>query len=242
MIKKESFEEGFRYLITESINYVNKKKINNTLGKNTCPICKQNNNQFIHLSNQIQFAFNSICPCCSSRSRHRGLYFFYKNKFKHIEEHIKILHFAPEVVFLQFFKSMKNIIYHTADLNLQDVDYPNLDIQNMNINDYTYDYILCNHVLEHVKNDKIAIKEIERLLKPNGQAIITVPGDFRKKNTQLLNHKLPNGHYRNYGYDFINILEKYFCRVKSFDLNSFDSNRCYGIRKNEFVFIVTKSK
>ena len=242
MLKKESYEEGFRYLITESINYLNKKKIRNISGKNICPICKKRNDQFIHLSNHIQFAFNSICPSCSSRSRHRGLYFFYKSKFKENENQIKVLHFAPEVVFLKFFENNTSITYHTADLNVQDVDYPNLDIQKMVIPDCTYDFILCNHVLEHVKNDKIAIKEIERCLKPNGQVMITIPGDFRKLNTQSFNQELPNGHYRNYGYDFINILERYFENVTSFDLHRFDLNRCYGIQKNEFVFIATKSK
>jgi len=241
MVKKENYEQGFRYLITEGFNFVNRIKNKNKLGKSLCPICKQSNVHFIHISNQIQFAFNSICPNCSSRSRHRGLYFLYDAVFKKNKNHVKILHFAPEVVFMKFFEDNSFITYHTADLSLQDVDYPKLDIQKIDIPDRTYDYILCNHVLEHVKNDKIAIREIKRCLKPNGQAIITVPGDFKKLNTQSFYHKLPNGHYREYGYDFIKVLEKYFDCVRFIDLHRYDLDKRYGIRKNEFAFIATKS-
>ncbi len=242
MLKKERYEQAFRYLITESINYVNRAKIRNKLGKNSCPICKKHNDQYIHVSNEIKFAFNSICPWCSSRSRHRGLYFLYKALFKKNKNHIKILHFAPEVVFMRFFENNNLITYHTGDLSLQDVFFPNLDIQKLDIPNCAYDYILCNHVLEHVQNDKIAIKEIERILKPNGQAIITIPGDFRKKNTKIFNYKLSNGHYRDYGYDFIDILEQYFFKVTVFDLNNFDIEGRYGVRKNELVFIAKKLK
>jgi len=241
MLKKESYEEGARYLITESINYVNKKKIKNILGHNTCPICKKNNDQFIHLSNHMHFAFNSICPWCSSRSRHRGLYFLYNNKFKNIKYQIKILHFAPEIVFSQFFNKNKNIIYHTADLNMKEVDYPNLDIQNMDLADCSYDYILCNHVLEHVKNDELALKEINRVLSPNGKAIITIPGDLTRHKTKSFNSVLPNGHFRDYGYDYINILKKYFGNILIINMGRFDSSSKYGIKPNEVALIVTKS-
>lgn len=242
MLKKENYEQGFRYLITESINYINRNSIKDLSGINSCPICKNRNNNFIHLSNQFHFAFNSICHWCSSRSRHRGLYFLYKSKFENNKNKIKILHFAPEVVFMKLFENNSLITYHTADLYLKGVVYENLDIQKVDLPNCTYDYILCNHVLEHVKDDKIAIEEIERILKPDGQALITVPGDFRKKNTRSYKHELPNGHYRDYGFDFVNLLKEYFKEVTTFDLSNFDSKGCYGIRKNELVFIAKKVK
>ena len=181
MLKKENYEQGFRYVITESINYINRNRIKDLSGINSCPICKNRNNNFIHLSNQFHFAFNSICHWCHQG---RGLedYTFYINQnLKNNKNKIKILHFAPEVVFMKLFENNSLITYHTADLYLKGVVYENLDIQKVDLPNCTYDYILCNHVLEHVKDDKIAIEEIERILKPDGQALITVPGDFRKK-------------------------------------------------------------
>ena len=38
-----------------------------------------------------------------------------------------------------------------------------------------FDVILCNHVLEHVDNDILALKEIKKVLKKNGFGIVTVP-------------------------------------------------------------------
>ena len=79
MLKKENYEQGFRYFITESINYINRNRIKDSSGINSCPICKNRNNNFIHLSNQFHFAFNSICHWCSSRSRIED-YTFYTNQ------------------------------------------------------------------------------------------------------------------------------------------------------------------
>ena len=39
----------------------------------------------------------------------------------------------------------------------------------------SFDIILCNHVLEHVEDDKKAIKEINRVMKKDGFSILQVP-------------------------------------------------------------------
>ena len=241
LIKNEKFNEGAKYIITGILNFINHQKILDKSGKNNCPLCKQNNNQFIHSSNHLQFAFFSICPWCSSRSRHRGLYFLYNQLFTNLMKKIKILHFAPELVFLEFFKNNDKITYHTTDLNSVDVDYPGVDIQNIKMADETYDYILCNHVLEHIKEDSLGLQEIHRLLKYDGYAIITVPGDFRRYKTINYKSISPNGHYRDYGYDLLMKLRRYFNTVLYLDLSKFDKKSMHGIRNYELVFILRKT-
>jgi ubiquinone/menaquinone biosynthesis C-methylase UbiE len=72
------------------------------------------------------------------------------------------------------------------------------DIQNLSFPNAQYDLILCNHVIEHVPKDEMALKEISRILKPNGKAIITIPGNYQRDNTIYFNHLRFNGHYRDY--------------------------------------------
>jgi len=58
---------------------------------------------------------------------------------------------------------------------MEDVDIKG-DLQNMSmIGDCTYDFLLCSHVLEHIPDDLKAMKEIYRMLKDGGRAIIMVP-------------------------------------------------------------------
>jgi ubiquinone/menaquinone biosynthesis C-methylase UbiE len=54
------------------------------------------------------------------------------------------------------------------------VDY-HVDLQKLPFKDATYDFIFASHVLEHVPDDKKAIQEIRRILKPGGIAILPVP-------------------------------------------------------------------
>ncbi|MBC8196780.1 MAG: class I SAM-dependent methyltransferase [Candidatus Marinimicrobia bacterium] len=156
---------------------------------------------------------NSICPSCSSRKRHRGLFELYKDILSKLDTP-KILHFAPEPVFYGLFNPYQ---YYTADLELTDVDIQ-LDIENINYSSESFDLILCNHVLEHVSNDNMALCELQRILKPSGIAIITVPGNWNREETIEYNQPDSNGHQREYGLNFLSILNEIFSRIESIDL------------------------
>lgn len=80
-----------------------------------------------------------------------------------------MLHFAPEPFFGEIF-SNKFGKYETADLKMKGVDH-NVDLQNFPFDDAIYDFVFAFHVLEHIPDDKKAIEEIHRVLKPNGIAI-----------------------------------------------------------------------
>jgi ubiquinone/menaquinone biosynthesis C-methylase UbiE len=69
---------------------------------------------------------------------------------------------------------MKNLDYTTADLDSPLADIK-LDVQDMKIADNSFDVVFCNHVLEHVPDDLKAMREIYRVLKPGGMAIMQVP-------------------------------------------------------------------
>jgi ubiquinone/menaquinone biosynthesis C-methylase UbiE len=153
-----------------------------------------------------------------------------------------VLHFAPEPVFYPLFKNKPLISYKTADLFLKDVDYRE-DIQQMNFESSKFDLILCNHVIEHVKDDSKALQEISRILKPSGKAIITIPGDFQRAKTVYFNHLRFNGHYRDYGADVVGKMRQSFSKVESIDMHKFDSasdDVRYGIRQHDMAFVCHK--
>ena len=50
-------------------------------------------------------------------------------------------------------------------------------------NDNFFDALICNHVLEHIPRDFKAMKEMYRVLKPGGWAVINVPTNLQLAHT-----------------------------------------------------------
>ena len=169
------------YIISESINITIDIL---PLTKNVkCPLCqKSKKTLFILEINSVLIGI--LLAKIVIADQDIGAYFFYTKYYLKSTKTIKILHFAPEPSLRNYFESLNLNYYHTTDLKMIGVDYPNQDIQNLKLNDSSYDLVLINHVLEHVKNDKIALSEIARILKTNGRAIITVPGDWKRIKTK----------------------------------------------------------
>ena len=168
---------------------------------------------------------NALCPGTFSLERHRLLWLYLKKETDFFNSNNKILHFAPEQCFHKFFKSFfKN--YTSIDLNSPIVDIK-ADICNLPFNDNIYDYILCNHVLEHIYDDEKAMKEIFRVLNKNGIAILQVPIDIKSNLTQEgrdiddkeVRSKLfgQYDHLRMYGLDYFKKLKKVGFNVKNID-------------------------
>jgi len=125
---------------------------------------------------------NALCPGTLSLERHRLLWLYLKRKTSFLKDSIRVLHVAPEQVFYKKFKSFSHWDYTTTDLDSPLAEVK-ADLCNLPFESNTYDLILCNHVLEHIPNDKLAMKEIYRVLKQGGTAILQVPLDEnRKKN------------------------------------------------------------
>ena len=85
-----------------------------------------------------------------------------------------LLHIAPETEFANRFKNIKGLKYFSADLASSHAMIK-MDITQMSWHHAVFDIICCSHVLEHIPDDRKAMKEIFRVLKPNGWAMIQVP-------------------------------------------------------------------
>jgi SAM-dependent methyltransferase len=70
---------------------------------------------------------------------------------------------------------MPLIDYVTLDLEREDVMVRG-DLTKLDFADGEFDFIICNHVLEHIPDDSAAIREMHRVLGPGGLAVVSVPG------------------------------------------------------------------
>jgi SAM-dependent methyltransferase len=125
---------------------------------------------------------NVLSPSTLSLERHRLLWLYLKNETDFFSKNFKVLHFAPEQAFYKRFRKLNNLDYTTTDLNSPLADVK-ADICDLPFKENEFDFILCNHVLEHIPNDTKAMQEIYRILKPGGTAILQIPQDLKRNNT-----------------------------------------------------------
>ena len=117
---------------------------------------------------------NALSPGTLSLERHRQMWLYLKNETDFFKKESKVLHIAPEQEFLRKFKKMKNLDYISADLYSPIVDVK-ADILDLPFEDESFDIVFCNHVLEHIEDDKKAISELYRVMKKGGWGIFQVP-------------------------------------------------------------------
>ena len=109
------------------------------------------------------------------------MYLYLKRRTDFFDAPLRVLHFAPEAYFLPL-AERANLDVVTADLDYPFVDL-NLDLTRLPIRDASFDVVICSHVLEHVPDDRAAMREIRRVLKPEGWALLMVPYDRARPTT-----------------------------------------------------------
>jgi SAM-dependent methyltransferase len=117
---------------------------------------------------------NALCPNCLSLERHRLIWLYLKEKTNFFQTKLNVLHIAPEHCYMKPFEAQHGEGYITADIE-SPLAKVKMDIHEMPFADNRFDVVLCNHVLEHVRDDMKALSEIKRVLKPGGWAILLVP-------------------------------------------------------------------
>ena len=66
--------------------------------------------------------------------------------------------------------------YTTADLESPLADL-HFDVQRIPLPDASCDVLICNHLLEHVADDRLAMREFHRILRPGGWGVLLSPVD-----------------------------------------------------------------
>lgn len=147
------------------------------LGKNVnCPCCGKSYRAFFSSG-------KGDCPGCGAACRHRNLYYFLSREKRIFDnQRLKILHFAPEKGSIRFFSGYNPENYLTADLNSPRAKY-HFDITKIPFDDNSFDIIISSHVLEHIPDDRAAMKELYRILRPGGYSIHQAPVDTKRAST-----------------------------------------------------------
>lgn len=260
--------DDFKYFIKGiSLNFLHTNRY-------YCPICKNKIFEFMRLSDdyvvmwdKYQFmhsifcleTFNYLhhhCPVCNSSDRNRlyALYFEIKSSdLQGADLKYNFLDVAPDAELAKWFKKLRFINYRSVDLHMPGVD-DNADITDMKIYESgQFDIILCSHVLEHIPDDRKAMAELYRVLKPGGFAIIMVPialnldDDFENPEctTEADRWKYfgQNDHVRMYSKrGFVNKLEKTGFRIKQLGVDSFGEEvfEKYGINLKSILYVLEK--
>ncbi len=195
------------------------------------------------------------CSACGSTDRERLIYAYLAHELKIFtgDRHFKILHFAPEKNLTRELLSANFQDYVCGDLFTMGIESYPAHVRNMNVLDIPFDadhfdLVICNHVLEHVPADIDAMKEIRRVLKPGGQAILQVPISKNSASTaEDLSITDPDererlfgqsDHMRIYGQDYTDRLVQSGFNVKRINISA--RYKKYGLNKNEDLFINVK--
>jgi len=144
----------------------------------TCPCCGGSYSRFLpHRGRPF-----AKCPGCGSLERHRVLWLFLERETDIFRRSGAMLHIAPEYALQRRFAALPRLHYVSGDIDSPLADHI-VDVMDIPFADGSFDFLICNHVLEHVEDDRRALAEIERVLAPGGWAILMCPVDNSRATT-----------------------------------------------------------
>jgi SAM-dependent methyltransferase len=172
-----------------------------------CPCCEGAFSRFLPHRGRP----HAKCPGCGSLERHRVLWLFLQRETDVLERPGALLHIAPEYSLQRRLAAVEGLRYVSGDLDSPLAELE-IDLMEIPFEADSFDFLICNHVLEHVEDDRRAMAEVHRVLKPGGWAILMCPVDGRRATTleeptavtPAERHRLygQSDHLRLYGRDY----------------------------------------
>lgn len=239
----------------------------------TCPVCSNRFPNFyplarhyLEVAHRLNVSYSAddfetinvaqySCPECAASDRDRLYALYAMHRLQRPENQVlRILDIAPAPVLSAFLRSLPNARYRSADLFSPLADDV-VDIMDMHIYpDESFDFIVCSHVLEHVRDDAPAIAELYRVLAKGGSAILMVPilltatetdedPDEQSEDERWARFG-QDDHVRMYAkHDFIARLKRGGFQVSSLDTQAFGDGvfKQHGITEQSVLYIGHKS-
>jgi SAM-dependent methyltransferase len=146
-----------------------------------CPLCGGRFDRFKDAWNRP----NALCWRCGAHERHRAQWLLFTARPELLGAIRSLLHFAPEWTMrarLEPLAAERGLRYMTADLDPAGVDLQ-LDLRKLDLPDACFDAVMCSHVLEHVDDDRAAMRELRRVTAPGGWCLVMVPLDVTRTET-----------------------------------------------------------
>jgi SAM-dependent methyltransferase len=215
-----------------------------------CPVCGSTFRKFLPYG--VNSRSNVLCPACLSLERHRLIWLYLQKQTDFLTKPRRVMHVAPEQCFYTRFRQYKHIDYVTADLESPMADH-HFDLHDIPFEGNSFDMILCNHVLEHVTDDRRVMSEFLRVLRPGGFAILQVPLEPNREETfedpsitdprQREKYFGQKDHLRVYGRDYPNRLRECGFNVEELPVSqtfSKDMVSRYRLAAGETLYIGLK--
>ncbi|HVW17949.1 MAG TPA: class I SAM-dependent methyltransferase [Solirubrobacteraceae bacterium] len=146
-----------------------------------CPICGGSWDVFKDDRNRP----NALCWSCGSHERHRAVWLLLERRPELLRDASALLHFAPEYCLRERLRraaAEHGLRYVTGDLDPTGVDLV-LDLSGLDLPDGAFDAVICSHVLEHVPDDALAMRELRRITARGGWCLVLVPLDLEREAT-----------------------------------------------------------
>ena len=219
--------------------------------KYICPCCGWKLRAFTYGGTSLRVRPLGYCPRCNSKARHRQWWLFLQQKTNLFTDHLRLFYVSPNYCLSRRFSRLANIDYVGVDQKIHRNISIKMSLPQTPLLSETFDAIICIHALEHIQEDRKAIHELYRVLKPGGWAGISTPIRLDQKTyedptiTSPKERKRAFGetvHVRYYGYDLVDRLEEAGFHVKMYpgsEVNQ-QSKQKYGLRGDENIFYCTK--
>jgi SAM-dependent methyltransferase len=173
-----------------------------------CNVCGWRGRGFLTHCGAGYVNLDAFCPRCMSYPRHRGFADLLEMRIARDIEALRPrgglrLLFAPEpgmrMMLSRHVSGLEGVDLHRINELVVHVE----DIQRLSFQDESVDFFSCFHVVEHVPDDRAALRELARVLRPEGLGIFNVPMTFGRRESICFGRANPlaNGHWWDHGED-----------------------------------------
>lgn len=197
---------------------------------------------------------NCICPVCGSTDRERWCLYVMKRYTHILDGECRVLHIAPEQGISARIRANHSADYYCGDIDAARYGYVHtVDVTNMcQFRDGSFDYIIINHVLEHIPDLAAAVSELKRLLKEEGRIIMSFPICTDQQTVEetepmtaaeRIRLFAQEDHVRLFGSDYKERIEQYGLRVTVLSPQeeySAEQIEYYGLLKDDVILLCEK--
>lgn len=193
----------------------------------------------------------SACPVCGALDRTRWQQYVLEHFTEILHKRCNVLHIAPEDALYRFISSNRECDYYTGDIEIGRAQHL-CDLTDLQFKDDFFDYMIANHVLEHIKRIDLAFDEIRRVLKKEGKLILSFPicTELRTSEESIplseeerLKRFGQKDHVRLFGYDYKEYIEKFGFLVNTIsprDILDSDVIHRNGFLEDDVILICSK--
>ena len=216
-----------------------------------CPCCGWRLRTFTRGGASLRSRPSGYCPRCNSKARHRRDWLFLRRNTELFTRPQRLLHISPKYALARRLARLPNLDYVAGDLEARPYIALRFDLTSLPLRDESFDSAICIHVLEHIEDDRAAMAELFRVLRPGGWALVTVPARLDQPTYEDAAVTAPQDrlrefgetdHVRFYGNDLVQRLEAAGFHVALDAATELDpaTMEHYGLLADENIFFCTK--